>query len=65
MVVGCEGLYGEEEEKGEDWWSWWRGMVRVRWFAAEEGVRRSKMRRCESDETEERIEGLCGEKEAL
>jgi len=43
----------------------WMGMARVRWLEAEGGVRRSKMRRCESDETEERIEGECGEKEAL
>ncbi len=39
-------------------------MEAVRWFEAEEGVRRSKMRRWESEETEERMEGLCGEKEA-
>lgn len=43
----------------------WMGMARVRWFEAEGGVRRSKMRRCESEETEERIEGEWGEKEVL
>lgn len=36
----------------------------MRWFEADAGVRRSKMRRWESEETEERMEGLCGEKEA-
>lgn len=41
-----------------------RGMEAVRWFEAEEGVRRSKRRRWESEETEERMEGECGEKEA-
>ena len=40
-------------------------MERVRWLDAEGGVRRSKMRRWESDETEERREGECGEYEAL
>lgn len=38
--------------------------MRTRWFEAEEGVRRSKRRRCESDDTEERREGECGENEA-
>ena len=46
-------------------WGVWMGMARVRWFEAEGGVRRSKMRRCESEETEERSEGECGEKEVL
>jgi len=41
------------------------GMVRTRWLEAEEGVRRSKRRRWESLDTEERREGVCGEKEAL
>lgn len=40
-------------------------MESVRWFETEAGVRRSKIRRCESEETEERREGECGEKEAL
>lgn len=44
---------------------WCRGIVSVRWFVAEAGVRRSKMRRCESEETLERRDGLCGENEAL
>ena len=39
------------------------GIVRVRWFVAEDGVRRSKTRRWESEDTEERIEGEWGEKE--
>ena len=43
----------------------WMGMARVRWFEAEAGVRRSKTRRCESEDTEERMEGECGEKEVL
>lgn len=42
----------------------WTGMEAVRWFEAEGGVRRSKMRRWESEETEERMEGEWGEKEA-
>ena len=41
----------------------WRGIVRTRWFEAEEGVRRSKMRRWESEETAERRVGEWGEKE--
>ena len=41
-----------------------KGMEAVRWFEAEEGVRRSKRRRGESEETDERMEGECGEKEA-
>lgn len=40
-------------------------MASVRWLEAEGGVRRSKMRRCESEETEERRDGECGEKEVL
>lgn len=36
------------------------GIEETRWFAAEVGVRRSKMRRWESEETEERTEGECG-----
>ena len=39
-------------------------MVRVRWLEAEAGVRRSKSRSCESLLTEERREGLWGEKAA-
>jgi nicotinamide mononucleotide adenylyltransferase len=38
------------------------GIRWTRWLDAEEGVRRSKIRRWESEDTEERIEGLCGEK---
>jgi len=40
----------------------WIAMLETRWLEAEVGVRRSKIRRCESEETEERIEGECGEK---
>jgi hypothetical protein len=40
-------------------------MVRVRWLEAEEGVRRSKRRNWESEETEERREGEWGVKAAL
>jgi hypothetical protein len=40
----------------------WMGIRCTRWFDAEAGVRRSKMRRWESDDTEERMEGECGEK---
>lgn len=35
----------------------WMGIEDMRWFEAEVGVRRSKIRRCESEETEERREG--------
>ena len=42
----------------------WRGMVRTRWLDAEDGVRRSKRRRWESDETAESRAGSWGEKEA-
>ena len=45
-------------------WAEWIGIVRTRWLEAEAGVRRSKRRKCESLETEERREGECGEKEA-
>ena len=38
----------------------WMGIEETRWFAAEVGVRRSKMRRWESEETEERMEGEWG-----
>jgi hypothetical protein len=41
------------------------GMRWTRWFEADGGVRRSNIRRCESDETEERIDGECGEKALL
>lgn len=43
----------------------WTGMLVVRWYFAEDGVRRSKMRRCESEETAEMRAGLDGQKEAL
>jgi hypothetical protein len=38
----------------------WTGMVETRWYFAEEGVRRSKMRIWESEETAEMMEGLEG-----
>lgn len=41
------------------------GMDEMRWFEADVGVRRSKMRRWESEETEERSDGECGEKAVL
>ena len=40
------------------------GMTVVRWYFAETGVRRSKRRMWESEETQEIIAGLVGEKEA-
>lgn len=40
-------------------------MVAVRWYFAEEGVRRSKMRRCESEDTAEIRAGLDGQNAAL
>jgi hypothetical protein len=39
-------------------------MMVVRWYFAETGVRRSKMRMWESEETQEIIAGLVGEKQA-
>lgn len=39
-------------------------MVRVRWLEAEDGVRRSKTRRWESEDTDVRMEEEWGEKEA-
>lgn len=39
-------------------------MVSVRWLDAEEGVRRSKRRSWESDDTAERTEASCGENAA-
>lgn len=43
----------------------WIGIRCTRWLEAEAGVRRSKTRRCESEVTEERTEGECGEKAVL
>lgn len=40
----------------------WMGILRTRWLDAEAGVRRSKSRRWESEETAERTDGECGEK---
>ena len=40
-------------------------MVVVRWYFAEEGVRRSKRRRCESEETADMRAGFEGQKDAL
>lgn len=45
-------------------WEEWRGMVNVKWFDAEEGVRRSKSRSCESEDTAERVNESWGEKAA-
>lgn len=39
-------------------------MVTVRWLDAEEGVRRSKRRRCESEDTAEKTEASWGENAA-
>jgi hypothetical protein len=43
----------------------WMEMLATRWLEALAGVRRSKMRRVESLDTEERIDGLWGEKAVL
>lgn len=40
-------------------------MVVVRWYLAEDGVRRSKMRRCESEDTAEIRAGLEGQNDVL
>lgn len=53
--MGC----GDDDGRGAAW----SGMARVRWLDAEDGARRSKRRRWESEETEEKTEGECGEKE--
>jgi hypothetical protein len=59
--IGLE--MGEDEEPAAR--AEWIGMFWTRWFEAEAGVRRSKIRRWESEETEERMEGECGEKAVL
>lgn len=41
---------------------WWTGISATRWYLAEVGVRRSKRRRRESEETAERRAGFRGEK---
>lgn len=46
------------------WGGAWAGMTVVRWYLAETGLRRSKMRMWESEETQEMMEGLVGEKAA-
>lgn len=43
----------------------WMEMEATRWLDALAGVRRSKTRRVESLETEDRMEGLWGEKAVL
>lgn len=43
----------------------WTGIVETRWYLAEEGVRRSKIRRCESEETADIRAGLEGQKDVL
>jgi hypothetical protein len=41
------------------------GIKETRWFEADAGVRRSNIRRWESEDTEEIIDGECGEKAVL
>lgn len=41
------------------------GVEEMRWFDADAGVLKSKIRRCESEETEERMEGEWGENAVL
>lgn len=43
----------------------WTGMRVTRWFDAEAGVRKSKILRWESEETEDTIEGEWGENAVL
>ncbi len=62
--VGEVGGGGGDGLVGEGCWAEWIGIVRTRWLVAELGVRRSKRRRRESEEVEERREGEWGEKEA-
>ena len=55
------GMPGWEGRPGRERGGVCKGIERVRWLAADAGVRRSNMRRRESDETEERTEGEWGE----
>lgn len=41
------------------------GIRATRWFEADAGVRKSNIRRCESEDTDEIMEGECGEKAVL
>jgi hypothetical protein len=41
------------------------GIRCTKWLDADAGVRRSKIRKCESEDTEETIDGECGEKALL
>ena len=41
------------------------GIKATRWLLADAGVRRSKILQCESDETDERIEGEWGDHAVL
>ena len=55
------GMPGGEGRPGRERGGACKGMERVRWLDAEAGVRRSKMRRWESEEREDRREGEWGE----
>lgn len=43
----------------------WMGMRATRWLVAEAGVRRSKIRQWESEDTEEMMEGEWGDQAVL
>jgi hypothetical protein len=54
------GTPAEGATPGRTFGAWCMGMDWTRWLEAEAGVRRSNTRRCESEETAERMLGLCG-----
>jgi len=57
----CRGFVGPPITGGGPW----IGIKATRWFEADAGVRRSKIRQCESDETDEIIEGEWGDHAVL
>jgi hypothetical protein len=59
------GAGGLEEDRGLGVGGVWTGITVVRWYRAEDGVRRSNMRMFESEETAETRDGLEGQKEVL
>jgi len=63
---GNPGLFEPMDEgEGRPAGAEWIDILATRWLEALAGVRRSKIRSVESLDTEERIEGLCGEKAVL
>lgn len=60
-IFRCRGLGGPPRVGGGPW----IGINATRWLEAEAGVRRSKIRQWESEETEERMEGEWGDHAVL